>query len=113
MTWLPTKEVALLCNISMSAIQKAVKQGRYEHCYVNGKGRGGRQLRIALESLSSDAQARYRGEQEQEAADVRLSLTGAQREKLEAEGHMIVARGRTSLRYYVKDYEKRLWEISC
>ncbi len=83
MTWLPTKEVALLCNISMSAIQKAVKQGRYEHCYVNGKGRGGRQLRIALESLSSDAQARYRGEQEQEAADVRLSLTGAQREKLD------------------------------
>lgn len=75
--------VALLCNISMSAIQKAVKQGRYEHCYVNGKGRGGLQLRIALESLSSDAQARYRGEQEQEAADVRLSLTGAQREKLD------------------------------
>ena len=37
----------------------------------------------------------------------------AQKEKLEAEGHMIVARGRTSLRYYVKDYEKRLWEISC
>ncbi len=83
MTWLPTKEVALLCNISKSAIQKAVKQGRYEHCYVNGKGQGGKQLRIALESLSSDAQARYRGEQEQEAADVRLSLTGAQREKLD------------------------------
>ncbi|MCI9193869.1 MAG: DDE-type integrase/transposase/recombinase [Acutalibacter muris] len=83
MTWLSTKETALLCNVSESAIQKAVKQGRYEHCYVNGKGRGGRQLRIAFESLSSDAQSRYRGEQEQEAADVRLSLTGAQREKLD------------------------------
>ncbi len=83
LTWLTAREAAFFSNVSESAIQKAVKQGRYEHCYVNGKGRGGRQLRIALESLSSDAQARYRGEQEQEAADVRLSLTGAQREKLD------------------------------
>ena len=33
----------------------------------------------------------------------------AQREKLAAEGHEIVARGRTSIRYYVKDYEKSLF----
>lgn len=31
-----------------------------------------------------------------------------QRELLEAEGHEIVARGRTNIRYYVRDYEKRL-----
>ena len=37
----------------------------------------------------------------------------AQKEKLEAEGHTVLSRGRTNLRYYVKDYEKRLWEISC
>ena len=35
----------------------------------------------------------------------------AQREKLEAEGHTVVQRGRTNLRYYVKDYEKSLFEL--
>ena len=34
----------------------------------------------------------------------------AQRERLEAEGHVIVCRGRKNLRYYVKDYENVLWE---
>lgn len=33
----------------------------------------------------------------------------AQREKLAAEGHEIVAHGRTHIRYYVKDYEKSLF----
>ena len=33
----------------------------------------------------------------------------AQREKLAAEGHEIVARGRANIRYYVKDYEKSLF----
>ena len=33
----------------------------------------------------------------------------AQREKLAAEGHEIVSRGRASIRYYVKDYEKSLF----
>lgn len=35
----------------------------------------------------------------------------AQKEKLEAEGHAIVERGRKNIRYYVKDYEKVLFEI--
>ena len=30
----------------------------------------------------------------------------AQREKLEAEGHAIIRKGRTNIKYYVKDYEK-------
>lgn len=83
MTWLTVKEAAPLCGVSESAIKKAVKQGKYEYCYVDGVGRGGKQLRVALESLPDTAQARYRGEQEQQAADVRLSLTGSQRGKLD------------------------------
>ena len=83
MTWLTVKEAAPLCGVSESAIKKAVKQGKYKYCYVDGVGRGGKQLRVALESLPDAAQARYRGEQEQQAADVRLSLTGSQREKLD------------------------------
>lgn len=33
----------------------------------------------------------------------------AQREKLEAEGHTVIQKGRTNVRYYVKDYEKVLF----
>ena len=33
----------------------------------------------------------------------------AQRERLEQEGHTVVQRGRTSPRYYVKDYEQALF----
>ena len=32
----------------------------------------------------------------------------AQKEKLEAEGHTIITRGRTNIKYYVKDFEKSL-----
>ena len=33
------------------------------------------------------------------------------KEKLEAEGHTVIARGRKNIRYYVEDYEKVLFEI--
>ena len=35
----------------------------------------------------------------------------AQREKLEAEGHEIVQRGRKDIRFYVRDYEEDLFEL--
>lgn len=35
--------------------------------------------------------------------------TLAQKEKLEAEGHTIIVKGRTNIRYYVQDYEKALY----
>ena len=56
MTWLTVQEAASLCGITDSAIKKAAQQNRYEYRYVNGKGRGGKQLRIALESLPESAQ---------------------------------------------------------
>lgn len=34
----------------------------------------------------------------------------AQKEKLEAEGHTIIQRGRTNIRYYVSDYQSALFE---
>ncbi len=37
----------------------------------------------------------------------------AQKEKLEAEGHTIIMKGRTHLKYFVKDYEKVLFEITA
>ena len=36
----------------------------------------------------------------------------AQKEKLEAEGHTIIQKGRTNIKYFVKDYEESLFELS-
>ena len=36
----------------------------------------------------------------------------AQKEMLEAEGHTVIQRGRKNIRYYVKDYEKVLFELN-
>lgn len=35
----------------------------------------------------------------------------AQKEMLEKEGHIVIQRGRTNIKYYVKDYEKKLLEL--
>ena len=35
----------------------------------------------------------------------------AQKEKLEAEGHTVIKKGRTNIRYYVKDFEKFLFPL--
>lgn len=35
----------------------------------------------------------------------------AQKQKLEAEGHTIIQKGRTNIKYYVKDYENALFEM--
>lgn len=35
----------------------------------------------------------------------------AQKEKLEVEGHIVIQKGRKNIKYYVKDYEKALFEL--
>ena len=35
----------------------------------------------------------------------------AQREKLEAEGHTVIKKGRTNIRYFVKDFENAFFEL--
>lgn len=35
----------------------------------------------------------------------------AQKEKLEAEGHTIIQKGRKNIKYYVKDYESVLFDL--
>lgn len=36
-----------------------------------------------------------------------------QKKKLEEEGHTVIAKGRTNIRYYVKDYEKNMFELEA
>lgn len=87
MTWLTVREAASFCGVTDSAIKKAVQQNRYQHRYVNGMGRGGRQLRIALESLPECAQARYRGEVPP-PMDI-LQFTGKQRKEADAKAWVV------------------------
>lgn len=35
-----------------------------------------------------------------------------QKEKLQAEGHVIIQKGRTNIKYFVKDYEKAMFELN-
>lgn len=35
----------------------------------------------------------------------------AQKEKLELEGHVVIQRGRTNIRYYIKDYQTALFQL--
>lgn len=59
MTWLKVKEVADILKITVRAVQKDIKMNKYEYRHVNGKGRGGVQYEILLESLPQEAQDRY------------------------------------------------------
>ena len=51
MTWLSVREAAQALHVTERAVQLGAQQNKYETRHVNGKGRGGKQLRIALESL--------------------------------------------------------------
>lgn len=62
MTELTVKEAAKALQVTERAVQIAAQKNRLRSRYVKGIGRGGRQLRISLESLPAEAQARYRGE---------------------------------------------------
>lgn len=87
MTWLTVQDAATACGVTDSAIKKAVKLNRYQYRYVEGRGRGGKQLRIALESLPEEAQARYRGEPKP-PIDI-LQYTGKQREEANAKAWVV------------------------
>jgi putative transposase len=58
--WLTVAEVSRYLNKSERTIQKNCKAGRYTTISVlSNKGRGGKELKIALSSLPSDAQVRW------------------------------------------------------
>ena len=87
MTWLTVGEAAQILHIGERAVRAATKQNRYQHRYVNGKGRGGKQLRIALESLPEKAQALYRGEMPP-PVDI-LQFTSKQRDEANAKAWVV------------------------
>lgn len=87
MTWLTVGETAQILHIGERAVRAATQQNRYQHRYVYGKGRGGKQLRIALESLPEKAQALYRGEAPP-PVDI-LQFTSKQRDEANAKAWVV------------------------
>ena len=87
MTWLSVREAAQALHVTERAVQLGAQQNKYETRHVNGKGRGGKQLRIALESLPESAQARYRGEVPP-PEDI-LQFTGKQRDEANSKAWVV------------------------
>lgn len=57
--YLTVKDIAILLNITERAVRLNVEHGKYEIKLIPGKGRGGKQYLIALDSLPKEAQERY------------------------------------------------------
>ena len=82
---LTTQQAAAILNISCDGVKKGISRGTYKAIHISGKGQGGKQLRILLDSLPEEVQARYNGiEPEKPASDFDIKrLTEKQRTKLE------------------------------
>lgn len=61
--YLTVKDTAILLNITERAVRLNVEHGKYEIKLIPGKGRGGKQYLIALDSLPEEAQERYKEQQ--------------------------------------------------
>lgn len=57
--WITVKEAAKYCECKENSIVQQVVRENIIYKYVPGKGKGGKQLRILLESLSPEAQEKY------------------------------------------------------
>ena len=88
MRWLTVKEAAEICNLSISGIKKAVARGKYTSIYVDGVGKSGHQLRIALESLPQRAQDKYYNIKTEPAPI--LQYSGKQREDADYKAWVVV-----------------------
>lgn len=86
--WITVKEAAMCSKRKENTIVQQVNRGTLQYKYIAGKGRGGKQLRILLESLSPEAQRNYLKEQKKttsgDAEKILLSrLSADQRDRLE------------------------------
>ncbi len=58
-TWLSIADVSDLLGLTKRMIQLNTQNGLYEFRQIKGKGRGGKQIQILLDSLPQEAQERY------------------------------------------------------
>lgn len=82
--YISVKEAATCMRISERAVQLAAERNTIIYKYVDGIGKGGKQLRILLDSLPLEAQNRYNGtDQPAQPDDTYLYLTDKQRKRLD------------------------------
>lgn len=78
MTLLTTQKAAELLNTTSRTIERRAARGLYKYVFIEGLGRGGRQLRIVLESLPQAAQDRYHGIEKERQEEELAQFTNAQ-----------------------------------
>ena len=80
MTWLKIKDVAILMGMTERGVRKSATQlNKYEYRHVEGIGRGGVQIEIALESLPQEVQDKYNNIQREHTHNDMMQFTGKQR----------------------------------
>ena len=109
MTWLKVKEVAELLGVTERTVQNSAQKNKYEYRPVKGKGRGGKQIEIALESLPQEAQNKYNNVQEEVAYKEVTQFTGKQREEANFKALIVEQYKRSQLSPddFVKDFNER------
>lgn len=87
--WIPVKETALFLQVSERAIQIQIERNtaNFTYKYIDGIGKGGKQLRILLESLPQEVQDRYRSitpdKPAPESSDPYTSLSDKHRKRVD------------------------------
>jgi len=61
--YITVDETAELTGLKENSVFYNIKRGKYETVTIPGKGRGGKQYLIALDSLPKEAQERYKKQQ--------------------------------------------------
>lgn len=109
MTWLKVKEAARLLDLTDSAIKKAIKKNKYEFRHVEGIGRGGVQIEIALESLPQEVQDKYNNIQREHTHNDMMQFTGKQREEANFKALIVenYQKAQKSPDDYIKDFNER------
>lgn len=105
MTWLTVKRVSELLDTTPRSVQKNIQNNIYESRHVRGKGRGGIQYEVALESLPQKAQDKYFKQQTEEYKPI-MDYTQKQREEAEQKVEIVLLYQKSKLSpdEFVKKY---------
>ena len=58
---IPAQKLAEILKVNVTTIERRAARGIYKYEYTEGRGRGGYQMLIALESLPENERDRYHG----------------------------------------------------
>lgn len=107
MIWINVNQVSELLSITERAVRKQANNGILKYRYVTGRGKGGKVLQIALESLPQSAQDKYNGiDKPLDPSRYLSDFTGTQREAAERKCRivrMFQSSGKSGKRF-IEDY---------